>query len=335
MFSLYAQLVHVSQIVSSNDLSATTAWIHAAEEFRHPTILLVYETSLQLLIQHLTTLASLPRDPVIFTNLTPSLAVVAFSACLRERAPARAVELLEQDRGVFWSQLTCLHSPLEDVVVSSPAGKALADEFTWLGLHIRNVLKSPGADQHERLCHLNLKLERIVTNIRKLPGLSSFLLPSESLFPDLQRAASGGPIIIVNASKHGCDALIVFLDRDPVHIPLQITQEGVLDLSMELHALAMLTMRGGVTRGLKSALRKLCTRFWVFVAVYPIITVVPSCKGCCCVIISISQPRMWSRIATPTLLRDSTYLISCKTVTSQYRMLATTPVADDLQNRRL
>ena len=257
MFSLYAQLVHVSQIVSSNDLSAATAWIHAAEEFRHPTILLAYETSLRLLIQHLTTLASLPRDPVILTNLTPSLAVDAFSACLRERAPARAVELLEQDRGVFWSQLTRLHSPLEDVVVSSPAGKALADEFTRLGLYIRNVLKSPGADKHERLCHLNLELERIVTNIRKLPGFSRFLLPSESLFPDLQRAASGGPVIIVNASKHGCDALIVFLDRDPVHIPLQITQEGVLDLSTKLHALAMLAMRGGLTRGLKSALRKL------------------------------------------------------------------------------
>jgi hypothetical protein len=49
-------------------------------------------------------------------------------------------------------------------------------------------------------------------DICKLPGLSRFLLPS--LFPDLQRAADGGPVIIVNASMYSCDALIVFFDRD-------------------------------------------------------------------------------------------------------------------------
>ena len=37
-------------------------------------------------------------------------------------------------------------------------------------------------------------LQRVVTNIHKLPGLSRSLLPS--LFPDLQRAVSVGPVII-------------------------------------------------------------------------------------------------------------------------------------------
>ena len=41
----------------------------------------------------------------------------------------------------------------------------------------------------------------------------------------------------MNASKHSCDALIVCLDRDPVHIPLQITQDSVRDLSTELRTL--------------------------------------------------------------------------------------------------
>ena len=86
----------------------------------------------------------------------------------------------------------------------------MADEFTRLALLIRNALNSPGTDQHERLCHLNFEMQKVVTNIREVPGLSRFLLPS--LFPDLQRAASGGHIIIVNASQYGCDALIIFLD---------------------------------------------------------------------------------------------------------------------------
>jgi CHAT domain-containing protein/tetratricopeptide (TPR) repeat protein len=255
LFSLYAQLVHVSQVVSSIDVSAAGAWIRVAEHFQHPSLLLAYETSLRLLIQHLTALPTLPQHLVIFKNLTPSLAVDAFSACLRKHAPARAVELLEQGRGVFWSQLTRLHSPLDDVIISGTAGKTLADEFARLALLISNALKLPGPDQHERLCRLNLELQTVVSDIRNLPGLSRFLLPS--LFPDLQRAASGGPVIIVNASHHSCDALIIFLDRDPVHIPLEITQEDLRDLSTELHTLTARTKSADVTKELAFFLRKL------------------------------------------------------------------------------
>ena len=78
LFSFYAQLVHVPQIVTSDDLSATRSWIRVAEDFQHPTILLAYETSLLLLIQHLATLPSLPQHLVILKNLTSSLAVDAF-----------------------------------------------------------------------------------------------------------------------------------------------------------------------------------------------------------------------------------------------------------------
>ena len=119
------------------------------------------------------------------------------------------VELLEQGRGVFWSQLTRLHFPLDNGIVSSSAGRMLADDFTWLSLLIRNALNSSGADQHERLCHLKYEMQRVVADIRKLPGLSRFLFPL--LFSDLQCAASGGPVIVVNASEYDCDALIVFL----------------------------------------------------------------------------------------------------------------------------
>ena len=257
LFSLYAQLVHVPQFVSSVDLSVARAWIRVAEKFQHHTLLLAYETSFRLLIQHLATLPSLPQHLVVLKYLTSSLAVDAFSACLHKHAPAGAVELLEQGRGVFWSQLTRLRSPLDDVMVSSPAGKMLANEFTWLVSMIHDALRdSPCTDQHERVCHLNLEMQRVVNNIRELPGLSRFLLPL--LFSDLRCAASGGPVIIVNASKYySCDALIVLLDQDPVHIPLEITQESVRDLSMELRTLTAHAGRVNMAGGLASFLRKL------------------------------------------------------------------------------
>ena len=111
LFSLYAQLGNVTQTVSSSDLSAARVWIRAAEDFKHPTLLPAYETVFRFLVQHLAALPSLPHHLVILKERTSSLAVDAFSACVRKRAPARAVELLEQGRGVFWSQLMRLYFP--------------------------------------------------------------------------------------------------------------------------------------------------------------------------------------------------------------------------------
>ncbi|KAF8436306.1 CHAT domain-containing protein [Boletus edulis BED1] len=255
LFSLYAQLLHLPPHVSSSDIFAAREWILVAEVLQHPTILPAYETSLRLLVQHLIILPSLPQHLDILKKLTSSLAVDAFSACLRNGSPAKAVELLEQGRGVFWSQLIRLRSPLDDVIASGMEGKELADEFTRLASLSRSVLDSPGTDQHEQLWHLNLEMQRVVANIRKLPGLSRFLL--SPLFSDLQCAASGGPIVVVNASKYSCDALVILPDGDPVHIPLQITQENVRDLSTELRTLTVRATRSDMTRPLAAFLRKL------------------------------------------------------------------------------
>jgi len=46
-------------------------------------------------------------------------------------------------------------------------------------------------------------------------------------------------VVIVNASKYTCDALVVFFDRDPTHIPLKITKRRVKDLSSELRSLTL------------------------------------------------------------------------------------------------
>ncbi|KAF8130219.1 TPR-like protein [Boletus edulis] len=264
LFSRYAQLAHVTQIVG---------WIHVAEDFQHPTILLAYETFLRLLTQHRATLPSLPQHLVILKNLTSSFSLDAFSTCLRNHSPAKAVEFLEQGRGVFWSQLTRLRSPLDDVIAYGVTGKKLADEFALLTSLIRNALDLPSADQHERLCHLNLEVERVVNKIRELPA--------------------GGPVIIVNASKYSCDALVILLDRDPCHIPLQIAQESIRDLSTELHTLGMRAMRADATRELAAFLRKLWDQF----ATLPLHAAGPYRKG------QPNLPDIYVSSYTPTLGR--------------------------------
>ena len=260
LFSLYAELEHVSQTVFSYDLSVTREWVDAAEKSHHPTTLSAYETALRLLVEQSVAIPSLPQHLALIKSISSSLAADAFSAGLRNQSPTKAVELLEQGRGVFWRQLARLRSPLDDVIASGPEGKVLADEFIRLTSLIRITLHSPGPDQHDLVCGQNLELKKVVSSIRELHGLSRFLLPS--LFTDLQRAAIDGPVIIVNASKYGCDALVVFDDKDPVHIPLPVTKEDVRGLSSNLHTLRNLATqkRMDVTTGFKSFLRELWDR---------------------------------------------------------------------------
>ncbi|KAG8218910.1 hypothetical protein J3R82DRAFT_4592 [Butyriboletus roseoflavus] len=133
--------------------------------------------------------------------------------------------------------------------------KKLADEFAQQTLLIRTALDSPGPDQHDRVYRLNIELQAVVTRIRELHGLSHFLLPSP--FSDLQQAAHGGPVIIVNASEYGCDALVVLVDRNPVHIPLSITKDGIRELSSKLGRLTVRAKSIDVTRDLAVILREL------------------------------------------------------------------------------
>ena len=93
--------MHIPPSVSSRDLSAARAWINAAEDFQHPTLLAAYETSLRLLVQHLVTLPSLPQHLAILKcNVVTSSRRIF---CLRKYTPALAVELLEQGWAVFWN----------------------------------------------------------------------------------------------------------------------------------------------------------------------------------------------------------------------------------------
>lgn len=58
----------------------------------------------------------------------------------------------------------------------------------------------------------------VVQEIRKLPGLDSFLLPPP--YHRLQPAAERGPVIIINVNERRSDAIIILASGDPVLAPL-------------------------------------------------------------------------------------------------------------------
>ncbi|KAG1744133.1 TPR-like protein [Suillus paluster] len=184
-------------------------------------------TALKFLDRHVALLSSSLRHFDVFKEATSSLAMDAFSCSIRYGDLMTAVELVEQGRAVFWTHLARFRTPIDELSLSGDPGATLADEFKRLSFRLH---------QSPQIRQLTMQWDDVVSRIRMLPDFSHFLLPPP--FSGLQKAADEGPVIVVNASQYSCDALIIFGFRDPVHIPLDITQTEVSELSSEFQSLA-------------------------------------------------------------------------------------------------
>ncbi|KAG2123451.1 TPR-like protein [Suillus clintonianus] len=235
-FRLYVQLSYLSHAVSRSDLTAAKSWVTSAEEMNHESALLAYQTALKFLDQHVTILSSSPRHFDVVKVAIASLAMDAFSCSVRHGALTTAVEMVEQGRAVFWTQLARLRSPLDELSLSGDTGAALEKEFKQLSFGLRGAFDQSTEEQSPQIRQLTMQWNDVVSRIRMQPDFSRFLLPP--LFSDLQKAAAEGPVIIVNASEYSCDALIVLSSQDPVHVPLDITRTEVSELSSEFQSIA-------------------------------------------------------------------------------------------------
>ncbi|KAG2113266.1 CHAT domain-containing protein [Suillus cothurnatus] len=196
------------------DLAAAKSWVTAAEETNHASALLAYQTALKFLDQHVTLLSSSSRNFDVIRMATASLAVDAFSCSIRHRTLTIAVDLVEQGRAVFSTQLACLSSLFDELSLPGDTGAVLVEEFKQLSSRLRAVFDRSTEDQSSKIRQLTIQWNDVLSRIHMFPDFSWFLLPP--LFSDLQKAADEGPVIIVNASQFSCDALIVLRDQDPI-----------------------------------------------------------------------------------------------------------------------
>ncbi|KAG6376835.1 hypothetical protein JVT61DRAFT_1861 [Boletus reticuloceps] len=83
------------------------------------------------------------------------------------------------------------------------------------------------ADTHRTLA---IERDKLLQEIRRLPGFNRFLLQKD--FSQLRASAHSGPVVVLNAAEHRCDALIVLADVDHViHVPLpNFTFQRSIDL---------------------------------------------------------------------------------------------------------
>ncbi|MGG2460333.1 CHAT domain-containing protein [Streptomyces sp. RGM 3693] len=133
------------------------------------------------------------------------LAADAAAAVLRAGgpdAPARALELLEQGRGILLTRRLGLHGEEEELRDAAPA---LADRLAELRTALTTA--PAGADPGDRRHQLAERWDAVVAEARLLPGLDGFLRPPR--LAALRPAATGGPVVTVNTSPLRCDALIL------------------------------------------------------------------------------------------------------------------------------
>ncbi|VUC24492.1 unnamed protein product [Clonostachys rosea] len=130
------------------------------------------------------------------------LASDAASICLRAgQSPYDAIRLLELGRGVIPGSSNELRADISNLQQKHPV---LAEEY----LQLRQQLDTPkGFRQPNHRHKIAELLQDFTETIREMPGFNRFLLePTED---ELKSAAARGPIIIVNVSQYGCDALII------------------------------------------------------------------------------------------------------------------------------
>ncbi|KAG1730513.1 CHAT domain-containing protein [Suillus paluster] len=199
-------------------------WTVAAEQHGHGSALEAYTAFFELHDAYLATRSSIisRREAAAAFQYATTLPANAASCAIRHHDLQKAVELVEQGRGQQWSLASRLRTPLEDLESTNPQ---LARNFSELSELISNAAEDSAAITDRAAAdqaaveyrRLTTRWEATAGEIRNLQGFSRFLLPPS--YEELQVAARHGPVIILNASKYSCDALIVPTSGQPYHVP--------------------------------------------------------------------------------------------------------------------
>jgi tetratricopeptide (TPR) repeat protein len=197
-----------------------------------------------------------------------ALACDAAAWAISAGQPVRAVELLEQGRGVLLTHTLDDRARYHEL---ARARRDLADELTEVDQALEQLATATDPLLHQvqsrRRAELTEQRERTLALIRELPGFEDFLKPVE--FATLQAAASDGPVIVLNVSQYRCDALIV-------------TTRGVKVVNLTTLTGSMVVARAGA---FIDALRRLET------------------EGAGQEIISATLPWLWDHIVAPLMLQ--------------------------------
>ncbi|KAF7980733.1 hypothetical protein HWV62_36747 [Athelia sp. TMB] len=171
--------------------------------------------------------------------LSPSLAMSAAAHAIQQNQPEKAIEMLEQGRGMLYSNIRGYREPVDAVrrVNAALANrfKATSEQLEALAISSQlgsNRLSSEKANESAavsdarwaRQRQLSSERDKIIEEIRCLFGFEHFLKAVP--FNELRSAAAEGPIIIVNVAQQRSDAIILHKDHPPAVISVPADPEN-------------------------------------------------------------------------------------------------------------
>jgi CHAT domain-containing protein len=149
------------------------------------------------------------------------LAAEAASCAVRHGKPELAVELLEQGRSLFWGQALNLRADLTDLAFEAPelaerleAARAVMNASSPDRLADANPasLELTRQQHGERIARAARDYEQALHKVRAIPGFEHYL---ETIpYPELAAVGANAPIVIVNTSQFGSQAVIVRSEAD-------------------------------------------------------------------------------------------------------------------------
>ncbi|KAJ7474997.1 CHAT domain-containing protein [Mycena latifolia] len=207
---------------------ASAIWAHYAQTHQPSSVLRAYATAIDLVPKVAWLGLSISDRHHQLLQAGPIVRAAA-SAAIKAHEYSKAVEWLEQGRSVIWGQFLTLRTPVEDLHMVHPK---LASEL----IAISNLLETSGtqsgieaasfgpsqslqATAHQYHDHA-VQRDKLLQQIRGLAGFEQFLLPKP--ISELSAAAKIGPVVLLNTSSYGSDALILVPSAGDgvMHVPL-------------------------------------------------------------------------------------------------------------------
>jgi hypothetical protein len=169
-----------------------------------------------------------------------SIVTVGASHALMLSKPQKALEMLEQGRGIFWTHSLRLRSAFDDV----PSD--LQKELLHLARQLETTVDFSNISGDQQLIekavsqrlHQTARFESLVQQVRTLPGHNRFLLHDE--YATLAASAVKGPVVVLISSANSSNAVIIQSTFDPMTIPLlPFTHEWLVDAGVNWRSILM------------------------------------------------------------------------------------------------
>ncbi|KDQ52320.1 hypothetical protein JAAARDRAFT_138934 [Jaapia argillacea MUCL 33604] len=224
---------------------ASQLWAKFADDNDHESALGAYVDAIRFLPRLAMLGLNIQSRQNVMTAGTDGLARHAAACAIRKDKYALAIELLEEGRAVFWSQALHLRAPFDELRLKAP-DIALDLEIISKELERRSLhgFAHGHADaleierQSEDLRRLNDSWLKGLNLARSIGGFEDFLLPKS--FTSLRVAAANGPVVVLNASRSRCDALILkSAAGDILHVPLPLFTPETERNTMKMRNLAV------------------------------------------------------------------------------------------------